>query len=251
MRTACALLLMVAAVGATSLRGEKYYPANELDLLDSDKNGAAGMARFAAVLDKASPEDEHTKQIGMIHDLLDQITERLHGNMKKANETHSSNLQRQEGVYQAAVAEAQSNFQTALSAAEKMTVNQTKAVASVQKNLADAKLNVDELKKKMDTLKEEKAKQEAALAAAEGVLKTKMDDADIIRQGAEKSFNTTKTTLMESYKDAVGEHKKSLDKKLELFSEEKQLVELIRLKIRELGSHGEQRAAKAKAGKAL
>ena len=113
-----------------------------------------------------------------------------------------------------------------------MTANQTKAVAAVQKNLADAKLSVTELQKKMETLKEERGKQEAALAAAEGVLKTKMDDADIIRQGAEKSFNTTKTTLMESYKDAVGEHKKSLDKKLELFSEEKQLVELVRFCVR-------------------
>lgn len=106
MKTACVLLLMVAAASASSLRAAKYYPANELDLLDSDKSGG-NMARFAAVLDKASPEDEHTKQIGMIHDLLDQITERLHGNMKKANETHQSNLARQEGVYQSAVTEAQ------------------------------------------------------------------------------------------------------------------------------------------------
>jgi hypothetical protein len=109
-----------------------------------------------------------------------------------------------------------------------MTANQTKAVAAVQKNLADAKLSVTELQKKMETLKEERGKQEAALAAAEGVLKTKMDDSDIIRKGAEKSFNTTKATLMDSYKDSVSEHKKSLDKKLELFSEEKQLVELVR-----------------------
>ena len=36
-----------------------------------------------------------------------------------------------------------------------MTANQTKAVAAVQKNLADAKLSVTELQKKMETLKEE------------------------------------------------------------------------------------------------
>merc|ERR1712146_76364 len=64
------------------------------------------------------------------------------------------------------------------------------------------------------------------------------EDADVIRLGAEKQFNTTKATLLDQYKSAVADHKTSLDKKLELFEEEKHLVELIRGKVRELGPRG-------------
>jgi hypothetical protein len=239
MKGALFFALTIAVATAADLRGAASY-YNDLDLVES----AVGAAnRFAAAPGKAG-EPTHAELIAKVHEVLDQVEEKLRAQIAAANQTHQANLAKQTKHYEDSVATATANYDTAITAAKKMTANQTATVAKVKQELEDSKKSVEELKKKMETLQQKKLDAQNALKSSEELLETKVEDAKLLKTQAMKSFNTSKATLMDAHENNMKGLRDQRDKTLKSIEEEKQLLQLIRGKVEELSNKHSTRTEK-------
>ena len=222
-------VVCVAAVSGAELRGSKAMYYNSLDLADTQA-AAASLARFAAAepATKAAAAPTHAELIAKVHEVLDQVEEKLRAQIAAANATHQANLAKQAKHFEDSMATASANYDTALSAAKKMTANQTAVVAKVKTELEDSKKSVADLTKKMEELKAQKEAAQAALKSSEDLLETKVEDAKLLKTQAMKSFNSSKATLMDQHENNMKNLRDGRDKTLKSIEEEKQLLQLVR-----------------------
>merc|ERR1719183_1504669 len=131
--------------------------------------------------------------------------------------------------------------------ADQLTKNQTSEVKRLMDQMNNGKLSLAALEKQRAKLQLEQNAAQKAFSEATEVLKGQEMDAAIIRNNAVGAFNVSKEALLRYFDDTVKVHKATLDDHLKNIEEERQLVTLIRAKLKDIAA---QRAAEVHAKKA-